>query len=61
MKKTLDKATSLGGSIVMPAMEVEGQSGLKIAQFKDPDDNGIGIMKLPAMSWRNVGRWGSGR
>jgi predicted enzyme related to lactoylglutathione lyase len=38
-------------------MEVEGQGGLKIAQFKDLDGNVIGIMKSPAMEWRNVGRW----
>lgn len=49
LQKTLDRATSLGGPVVMPAMEVEGQGGLKIAQFKDPDGNVIGIMKSPAM------------
>jgi hypothetical protein len=32
-----------------PPMEVEGQGGLRIAQFKDPDGNVIGIMKSPAM------------
>jgi len=26
-----------------------GQGGLKIAQFKDPDGDVIGIMKSPAM------------
>jgi hypothetical protein len=49
MQATLDKATSLGGSVVVPIMEVEGQGGLKIAQFKDPDGNVVGIMKPPAM------------
>ena len=33
----------------MPAMEIEGQGSLRIAQFKDPDGNVIGIMKSPAM------------
>ena len=32
-----------------PPMEGEGQDGLRIAQFKDPDGNVIGIMKSPAM------------
>jgi predicted enzyme related to lactoylglutathione lyase len=41
----------------MPAMEVEGQGGLQIAQFKAPDGHVIGIMQSPAMAWRNVGRW----
>jgi predicted enzyme related to lactoylglutathione lyase len=38
-----------------------GQGGVKIAQFKDPDGNVIGIMQSLAMEWQNVGRWGSGR
>lgn len=45
LQGTLDKAVSLGGSVVMPPMEVDGQNGLTIAQFKDPSGNVIGIMK----------------
>ena len=44
VQATLDKAANMGGTIVMPPMDVEGQN-LKIAQFKDPDGNVIGIMK----------------
>jgi predicted enzyme related to lactoylglutathione lyase len=47
LQATLDKAKSLGGEVVMPPMDVPG--GPKIAQFKDPDGNVIGIMKPPAM------------
>jgi predicted enzyme related to lactoylglutathione lyase len=43
LQATLDKAASLGGSVVMPPMDV--QDGPKIAQFKDIDGNVIGIMK----------------
>ena len=43
LQATLDKATSLGGNIVMPPMQV--QEGLQVAQFSDPDGNVIGIMK----------------
>jgi predicted enzyme related to lactoylglutathione lyase len=42
LQATLDKAKSLGGEIVMPPMDVP--EGPKIAQFKDPDGNVIGIM-----------------
>ncbi len=49
LQAALDKATSLGGTVVMPPMEIEGQGGLKIAQFKDPDGNVVGLMKPPAM------------
>jgi len=44
---TLEKATSLGGSVVTPPMDVPG--GPSIAQFKDPDGNVIGIMKPAVM------------
>lgn len=49
LQATLDRATSLGGEVVAQPMEVEGQGGLQIAQFKDPDGNVIGIMTTPAM------------
>ena len=47
LQATLDRAKSLGGDVVMPPMEVPG--GPKIAQFKDPQGNVIGIMKPQAM------------
>ena len=47
LQATLDKAKSLGAEIVMPPMDVPG--GPKIAQFKDPDGNVVGLMKPPAM------------
>jgi predicted enzyme related to lactoylglutathione lyase len=47
VQAALDKATSLGGQIVMPPMDVP--NGPKIAQFKDPQGNVIGVMKTPAM------------
>jgi hypothetical protein len=49
LQGTLDRAAKLGAMVVMPAMEVEGQGGLKIAQFKDPDGNVIGVMTTPEM------------
>jgi predicted enzyme related to lactoylglutathione lyase len=42
LEATLDKAKGLGGQVVMPPMDVPG--GPKIAQFKDPSGNVIGIM-----------------
>jgi predicted enzyme related to lactoylglutathione lyase len=42
LQAALDKAKSLGGEIVMPPMDVPG--GPKIAQFKDPCGNVIGLM-----------------
>ena len=45
LQATLDKATSLGGQVVMPPMQVP--DGPNIAQFKDIDGNVIGIMKAP--------------
>jgi len=45
LQATLDKAKSLGGETVMPPMDVP--DGPKIAQFRDPDGNVIGIMKAP--------------
>jgi predicted enzyme related to lactoylglutathione lyase len=47
LQGTLDKAKSKGAEVLMPPMEVEGQSGLKIAQFRDPDGNIIGVMTTP--------------
>ncbi len=44
VQASLDKAVSLGGKVVMPPMDVEGQN-LKIALFADPDGNVIGLMK----------------
>jgi predicted enzyme related to lactoylglutathione lyase len=49
LQGTLDKAKGLGAEIILPPMEVEGQGGLKIAQFKDPDGNIIGVMTTPEM------------
>lgn len=46
LQATLDKATSLGGQVVMPPMDVPG--GPSIAQFRDPDGNVVGIMKAMA-------------
>jgi predicted enzyme related to lactoylglutathione lyase len=42
LQATLDRAKSLGGQVVMPPMEVP--NGPKIAQFKDPQGNVIGVM-----------------
>jgi predicted enzyme related to lactoylglutathione lyase len=47
LQAALDKAKSLGGEIVMPPMDVP--NGPKIAQFKDPQGNLIGLMKPMAM------------
>ncbi len=47
LQAMLDKAKGLGGEIVMPPMDVPG--GPKIAQFKDPQGNVIGIMIPVAM------------
>jgi predicted enzyme related to lactoylglutathione lyase len=47
LQATLDRAKSLGGEVVMPPMEVP--NGPKIAQFKDPQGNLIGIMIPMAM------------
>jgi predicted enzyme related to lactoylglutathione lyase len=47
LQATLDKAKSLGGQIVMPPMDVP--NGPKIASFKDPEGNQIGIMRPMAM------------
>ena len=47
LQAALDKAKSLGGQVVMPPMEVPG--GPKIAQFKDPAGNVIGLMIPMAM------------
>ena len=42
LQASLDKATSLGGQVVMPPMDVPG--GPKIAMFRDPAGNNVGIM-----------------
>ncbi|MFN2607129.1 MAG: VOC family protein [Acidimicrobiales bacterium] len=42
LQATLDQVEKLGGSTVMPPMEVP--EGPKVAQFKDPDGNVIGIV-----------------
>lgn len=47
IEATLAKAKSLGGEVVMPMMEVP--AGPKIAQFKDPSGNVIGVMIPQAM------------
>jgi predicted enzyme related to lactoylglutathione lyase len=47
IQATLDRAKSLGGEIVMPMMEVP--AGPKIAQFRDPSGNVIGVMIPQAM------------
>jgi uncharacterized protein len=41
----LDKALSLGGTMVMPVTEVPNM--VTFAQFKDPDGNMVGIVKGP--------------
>jgi predicted enzyme related to lactoylglutathione lyase len=47
LQATLDRAKSLGVDVVMPPMDVP--NGPKIAQFKDPAGNVIGIMIPTAM------------
>ena len=47
LQATLDRAKSLGGEVAMPPMDVP--NGPKIAQFRDPQGNLIGIMKPMAM------------
>ncbi len=43
---TLDKAASLGGSVVVPVTEIPGM--VTYALFTDPDGNRIGIVKSEA-------------
>ena len=43
VQKALDRIVSLGGTVVMPPMDVP--NGPKIAQFKDPAGTLIGLMK----------------
>lgn len=43
LQAALDKAVSLGGTVVAPPMDVPG--GPSIAQFADPSGNVIGLMK----------------
>jgi len=42
LQAALDKATALGGKIVVPVTEMQG---LSFAQFADPEGNVIGIAK----------------
>jgi uncharacterized protein len=41
----LDKAISLGGTVIVPVTEVPGM--VTFAQFRDPDGNLVGIIKGP--------------
>lgn len=43
LQDTLNKAVSLGGTIVMPPLEIPGM--VTMAMFRDPDGNTIGIVK----------------
>ncbi len=43
LQETLNKAVGLGGTIVMPPMEIPGM--VTMAMFRDPDGNTIGIVK----------------
>jgi predicted enzyme related to lactoylglutathione lyase len=43
IEATLDKATSLGGEVVTPKMEIPGSGWLAI--FRDPTGNRIGLWK----------------
>jgi uncharacterized protein len=43
LQATIDKAAALGGTTVMPPMDVPG--GPSIAMFTDPNGNLIGLMK----------------
>jgi predicted enzyme related to lactoylglutathione lyase len=43
LQDTLNKAVSLGGTIVMPPMEIPNM--VTMAMFRDPDGNTIGIVK----------------
>jgi hypothetical protein len=44
LKKALQRIESLGGSTVMPPMDIPG-SQISIAMFKDPAGNLIGLVK----------------
>jgi uncharacterized protein len=44
LRKALDRIESLGGSTIMPPMDIPGQ-GISIAMFKDPAGNLIGLVK----------------
>jgi uncharacterized protein YndB with AHSA1/START domain/predicted enzyme related to lactoylglutathione lyase len=46
LSQALKKIESLGGSMLMPPMEVPGQ-GISIAMFKDPGGNIIGLVTGP--------------
>ena len=47
LQACLDKATSLGGKMVMPPMEVPG--GPVLAMFADPEGHVIGLVKSGSM------------
>ena len=41
----LDRAVSMGATVIVPATEVPGMGGLVVALFADPDGNAIGLVK----------------
>ena len=43
LQATLDKATALGGKVVMPVTEIPG--AVTMAQFADRDGNVVGLIK----------------
>jgi uncharacterized protein len=43
LQTTLDRAEALGGTTIMPPVDIPG--GPKIAVFNDPEGNRIGLMK----------------
>ena len=46
IKKSLSKATELGGKVVMPRTELDG--GTILGLFSDPDGNAIGLVEEEA-------------
>ena len=46
LQATLDRAVAMGGTILMPPMEIPGVT--TIAMFADPDGNAIGLTKAMA-------------
>ncbi|HEX5140529.1 MAG TPA: VOC family protein [Dehalococcoidia bacterium] len=47
LQATLDKATSMGGKVIMPPTEIPG--AVTMAQFEDPEGNLIGLIKSGSM------------
>ncbi|HEV8636955.1 MAG TPA: VOC family protein [Chloroflexota bacterium] len=43
LQATLDRAVAMGGTVMMPPMEIPGV--VTLAQFADPDGNVIGLTK----------------